>query len=54
MNIEIPNLSAPQRALLEKYVPVVLAVGIAWLVARGIRKAVWTVIGMYWAVHWMH
>ncbi len=34
--------------------PVLLAIAVAWLLARGLRKMLWTVFGLYWAFHWMH
>lgn len=51
MNVQIPNLSNPQRELLEKYLPVVLAVGVAWLAARGLKKVMWNLFGLYCALH---
>ena len=51
MNIELPDLSSPHRATFEKYMPVVLAIMVAWLFARGIRKLLWTAFGLYWAFH---
>ena len=35
MNIELPSLSSARREALEKYLPVMLAIAIAWLFARG-------------------
>lgn len=58
MNVEVPNLSATQRETLEKYLPLLLAVGIGWLAARGLRKTLWSLFGMFWALrfsgmlHW--
>lgn len=49
MNIELPNLSSPQQAMLEKYMPVLLAIAVAWLLARGVRKMLWTAFGLFWA-----
>jgi hypothetical protein len=49
MNVRIPNLSTPQRETLEKYLPVLLAIGVAWLCARGLRKMLWTAFGLFWA-----
>ena len=54
MTIDLPNLSAPQRATLEKYLPWAAVAFFAWLLARGVRKAAWTAFGLYWAFHWMH
>lgn len=52
MNIELPDNLSPYRATLEKYLPVVLVVGIAWLFARGLRKMLWTAFGLYCAFHY--
>ncbi len=49
MNVRIPELPATQRETLEKYLPVVLAIGVAWLAARGLKKSLWSLFGMYWA-----
>ncbi len=54
MNIELPNLAAPTRSTLEKYMPVILAIAVAWLLARGIKNLLWTAVGLYWAFHWIH
>lgn len=53
MNIE--HLSAPtsNRSTLEKYLPALLAIGVAWLLARGLKKAFWSAIGLYWAWRFM-
>jgi len=53
MNETLANLSPKQRALLDKYLPWLLAGGAAWLVARGLRKFVWTAFGLYWAFHFI-
>jgi hypothetical protein len=57
MNIELPNLSSEQREILEKVLPLILAIGVAWLAARGIKKMFWSAFGLFWAVrfgigHW--
>jgi hypothetical protein len=54
MNVELPSLSLRTRTTLEKYLPVLLAITVAWLFARGLRKILWTAFGLYWAFHWMH
>lgn len=54
MNIELPSLSPPTQSTLEKSMPVLLAIAVAWLLARGLRKMLWTVFGLYCALHWMH
>lgn len=51
MNVQLPNLSTPTRETLEKYIPVLLAIGVSWLLARGLKKVFWTAFGMYWAIH---
>jgi len=48
------NFTAPQRETLEKYLPVILAIAAAWLLARGLKKMFWASFGLYWAVQWMH
>jgi len=59
MNVQIPDLSTSQRETLEKYLPLLLAVGIAWLAALGLRKTFWSLFGMFWALrfsgllHWL-
>lgn len=59
MNVQIPDLSSNQRELLEKYLPLLLAIGVGWLAARGIKKTLWSLFGMFWAVrfsgllHWL-
>jgi hypothetical protein len=59
MNVRIPDLSNNQRELLEKYLPLLIALGVGWLAARGIKKTFWTLFGMFWAVrfsgllHWL-
>ncbi|MGH8171877.1 MAG: hypothetical protein ACREPX_01940 [Rhodanobacteraceae bacterium] len=47
------EFSGPSREMLEKYLPVLLAILIAWLFARGLRKMFWTAFGLYWAFGWM-
>ena len=54
MTIQMPELTAPQRATLDKYLPWAAAAVGAWLLARGIRKTAWTLFGLYAALHWMH
>jgi hypothetical protein len=48
------ELPTPSRETLEKYLPVLLAIVVAWLFARGLRKMFWTAFGMFWAFQWMH
>ncbi|MEO5626015.1 MAG: hypothetical protein ABIQ70_08415 [Dokdonella sp.] len=51
MNVQIPNLSAPQRQMLEKYLPVLLAIGVTWLLGRSLKKMFWVAFGLFWAFH---
>ena len=55
-NIEslVQDLRTPSRETLEKYMPVLLALVVAWLVARGLKKMFWTAFGLFWAFGWMH
>lgn len=48
------GLSAGQRETLEKYLPLLLVVVVAWLAARSLRKSFWTLFGLYWAFHGLH
>lgn len=54
MNVSIPNPSPSLQARLEKYLPVLLAVAAAWLLARGLKKLFWNLFGLYWAFHALH
>jgi len=59
MDVQVPNLSAAQRETVEKYLPLLLAVGVGWLVARGLKKSLWSLFGMFLALrfsgllHWL-
>ncbi|MBX3699999.1 MAG: hypothetical protein KF903_03250 [Dokdonella sp.] len=53
MNVELPD-SPATRTTLEKYLPVLAAIAIAWLLGRGLRRLLWTCFGLYWALHWVH
>ncbi len=50
----IPNAASPSRDTLEKYLPVLMAIAIAWLCARGLKKMFWIAFGLFWAFHWLH
>lgn len=50
----IPNIASPSRDTLEKYLPVLMAIAIAWLCARGLKKMFWIAFGLFWAFHWLH
>lgn len=54
MNIPLSSPSPPQRETLEKLLPFLLAFGLAWIAARGVKKLVWSSLGLYWAFHWTH
>ena len=53
MNLQIPPSLQLPRSTLEKYLPLLLAIGVAWLLARAIRGSFWAFFGMFWAVRWM-
>ena len=59
MKVQVPNLSTSQRETLEKYLPLLLAVGVGWLAARGLKRSFWSLFGMLWALrfsgllHWL-
>ena len=53
MNIRLSD-AVLTRTTLEKYLPVVLAIGVAWLLGRGLKKLFWTGFGMYWALRFLH
>ncbi|HEX7814397.1 hypothetical protein [Dyella sp.] len=47
----------PSRSTLDKYMPLLLGLLVAWLTGRAIKRMFWTAFGMYWAVrasgiHW--
>ncbi|HEX2595766.1 MAG TPA: hypothetical protein VHL61_04840 [Luteimonas sp.] len=45
-------LQAP-RSEWSRYVPMLVALAVVWLCARGLKKSFWSLLGMYWAVRWM-
>lgn len=55
--IDASPLSPSTRAMLTKWMPVLIAIGLAWLIARGIRKLFWTGFGLFcafwWAAPWL-
>ncbi|MBX3689638.1 hypothetical protein [Dokdonella sp.] len=53
MQIESTNVSPALRETLERYLPYVAAIAIAWLLARGLKKSIWSAIGLYWAWRFM-
>lgn len=46
------NITADQRQLLDKYLPWILAALAAWVLARGLKKMLWTLFGFAWMLHW--
>jgi hypothetical protein len=45
------------RSTLDKYLPLLLGVLVAFLAGRALKKMFWTAFGMYWAlratgIHW--
>lgn len=53
MNAAIANTTPPQNDAWSRYLPMLLALGMVWLCARGMKKSFWTLLGMYWAARWM-
>jgi hypothetical protein len=53
MNVQIPPSLQLPRSTLEKYLPLLLAIGVVWLLARCIRGSFWVMFGMFMAVRWM-
>jgi len=51
MPLDLASLAKPSRETLERYLPVLFAIAVAWLFARGLKKLFWTAFGMYWALH---
>lgn len=45
------NFTGLKRETLEKYLPVIIAIAVAWLLARGLRKSFWTLFGLSWAFY---
>lgn len=52
MNAALNN-ALPQRDDWSRYLPMLVALAVVWLFARGLKKTLWTMIGMYWAVRWL-
>lgn len=48
------QISDLPQSTFEKYLPALLAIAVAWLLARGLRKMLWTAFGLFWMWHWMH
>lgn len=46
------NPSSSTRSTLSKWLPILLAAGLAWLVVRGIGRLFWTSFGLFWAFWW--
>lgn len=53
VNVQTPNFSSSQRDAWEKYLPVLLALAVAWFCARGFKKIFWMAFGLFWAFHWL-
>jgi len=53
MNAGIADATLPHRDAWSRYLPVLVALGVVWLCARGLKKSFWTLFGMYWAVRWL-
>lgn len=51
--IDVSTVSPSTRATLAKWMPILLAIGAVWLLARGIRRLFWTAFGLAWAFWWV-
>lgn len=54
MHVWIPDPPPSLREWLDKYLPAVLVLLVAWLVARGLKKLFWNAFGLYWAFQALH
>lgn len=52
MMIDTSTLPPSTRATLAKWMPILIAIGLAWLIARGVRRVFWTGFGLFWAFWW--
>jgi len=39
------------RSMLEKYMPLLLGLLVAFLAGKALKRTFWTLFAMYWAVH---
>ena len=35
-----------------RYLPLVVGLAAAWILARGLKKGAWSLFALYWAFHW--
>jgi hypothetical protein len=45
------NIVNDTRSTLEKYMPLLAALLVAWLAGKALKRTFWTLFGMYWALH---
>jgi hypothetical protein len=45
------NVANDTRSTLEKYLPLLVGLLVAFLAGKALKRAFWTLFGMYWALH---
>lgn len=45
------NVVNDTRSTLEKYMPLLVGLLVAFLAGKALKRAFWTLFAMYWAVH---
>jgi hypothetical protein len=53
MNAGTIHALPPRSDAWSRYVPMLVALAVVWLCARGLKKSFWTLFGMYWVVRWI-
>jgi hypothetical protein len=48
---QIMNVVNDTRSTLEKYMPLLVGLLVAFLAGKALKRAFWTLFAMYWAVH---
>lgn len=46
----IMNVINDTRSTLEKHMPLLMGLLVAWLAGKALKKMFWTAFGMYWAL----
>lgn len=47
------NIVNNSRSTLEKYMPLLIGLLVAFLAGKALKRVFWTLFGMYWAIHAM-
>jgi hypothetical protein len=45
------NVANDTRSTFEKYLPLLVGLLVAFLAGKALKRAFWTLFGMYWALH---